>query len=171
MIESIQGAYNAIKGGLDIAQGFQALKTETAINQAVIEIQRGFLEAQRALNEAETRHAADLRCIGELEAQIMEMKDWEAQKQRYELKDTGQGSLAYALKEGVETGEPAHWICPQCYEDRCKSILKHETLYVGRAETLACHRCGFDIVTRGVRHEQPKVVGSRKPPSTSPRRW
>ena len=63
MIESIQAGFQAIKGGLDIAQGFQSFKTEAAVNQAVIDIQRSLLEAQRGLNEAEARHTADLQRI------------------------------------------------------------------------------------------------------------
>ena len=35
----------AIKGALDIAQGFGAFKTEAAVNQAVITIQRSLLDA------------------------------------------------------------------------------------------------------------------------------
>lgn len=160
MIESIQSAYHAIKGGLDIAQGFQALKTETAINQAVIEIQRGFLEAQRALYEAEMRHSADLRRISGLEEQFIKLKDWQAQKERYELKDTGQGALAYALKNGMETSEPTHWLCPDCYQTGEKSILHPDELPVGRCSTLNCHPCGLEIVTEGRRMAPPSKSGS-----------
>ena len=59
MIESIQLAFGAVKGGLDIAQGFQSLKTEAAINQAIIDIQRSLLEAQRGrLRAVATRTVA-----------------------------------------------------------------------------------------------------------------
>ena len=121
MIESIQGAYNAIKGGLDIAQGFQALKTEAAVNQAVIEIQRSLLEAQRALNEA--RHTADLSRIDELKKQIMDSKDWAAEAERYEAVDIDRGSIAYMLKLGMENGQPPHWLCANCFNHGAKSFL------------------------------------------------
>jgi hypothetical protein len=146
-IAEIKAGYESAKAALDIAKGISALKTEAAVNAAVIDVQRNVVEAQQALS-------ASLQTINELEQEIVRLKDWSAQKQRYELADTGQGSLAYKLKEGVDPPEPAHWICPQCCEDGKKSILKHESLPVGRADTLACHRCGFDVVTRGVRHEQ-----------------
>ena len=143
----IKAAYDSAKAAFQIAEGISSLKTEAAVNTAVIDLQRHVVDAQRGLS-------ASLETIDELEKEIVRLKDWAAEKQNYELAVTGQGSLAYKLKEGVEPPQPAHWICPQCYEDGKKSILKHETLPVGRAETLVCHRCGYDVVTRGVRHDQ-----------------
>ena len=141
----------------DIAKGFFALKTEAEKNAAILSIQREALETQQAYSGA-------LKRVEDLEQEIMRLKDWSAEKQDYVLADTGQGSLAYEYLEGVESGHPAHWICPQCYEEGKKSILKHETLPVGRARTLACHRCGFDVVTHGVRHNQ-------NPPKAKPASW
>lgn len=65
----------------------------------------------------------------------------------------------YRLKEGMENGEPAHWICPNCYERGEKSLLKQEILPVGHAHLLVCHPCGFDVVTQGVRHDQNRGAG------------
>ena len=152
----IKAGYDSAKAALQIVQGISSLKTETAINAAVIDIQRLTLDAQRALS-------ASLDQIDELEKEIVHLKDWSAEKEGYELADAGQGSLAYRLKEGVEPPRPAHWICPHCYEKGEKSILKHEHLAIGRADTLVCHPCGFDIVVRGVRHsQQPASVGRRR---------
>ena len=151
-ILEIKAGYEGAKAAFDIAKGFSSLKTEAAVNGALIDIQRYVVEAQQGLS-------ASLTKIDELEKEIVRLEDWSANKARYDLADTGQGSFAFRLKEGVEPPEPAHWICPQCYEDGKKSILKHETLPVGRAETLVCHRCGFDVVTRGVRHNQGRPAG------------
>lgn len=148
-IVEIKAGYEGAKAAFDIAKGVGALKTEAAVNGAIIEIQRHVVEAQQGLS-------ASLRTIEDLEKEILRLKDWSAEKQSYELADTGQGSLAYKLKEGLELPQPSHWICPQCYEDGKKSILKHETLPVGRTQTLVCHRCGFDVVTRGIRNEPMK---------------
>ena len=135
-ILEIKAGYESAKAALQIAQGISSLKSETAVNAAVIDIQRHTLDAQQALS-------ASLDRIGELEKEVMRLKDWSAEKECYELADTGQGSLAYRLKEGVQPPQPAHWICPHCYQKGEKSILNHETLWVGHAETLVCHPCGM----------------------------
>jgi hypothetical protein len=147
MLTEIQAGLGGAKAALDILKGVQALQSETAKNQAVINVQRHVIEAQTGLS-------VSLKRIDELEAEIVRLEDWSAEKQRYELADTGQGSVAYKLKEGVEPPEPQHWICPQCYQDGKKSILKHESLPIGGADTLVCNRCGYDVVTHGVRHNQ-----------------
>jgi hypothetical protein len=144
MIESIQGAYGAIKGGLDIAQGFQAFKTETAVNQAIIDIQRSLLEAQRALNEAEARHSTDLSRVTSLEQEVVRLKDWTAEQERYHLVDVDRGAFAYMPKPGMENGQPAHWLCANCFGQGHKSLLQFKgqgSSSASRECTYGCDRC------------------------------
>ncbi|RSV44405.1 hypothetical protein CA234_03040 [Sphingomonas sp. ABOLE] len=154
MIAELQAGYEGLKAAFEIAKGFQALKLDVAVKEAVINLMRELTTAQMALTSADQVHSADLRKIEELERKIAAYDRWEEEKANYELADAGQGSYAYRYKIEGEGAQPPHWICPHCYEQRTKSILKKETLPVGRAETLVCHPCGFDIITRGVRHEQ-----------------
>lgn len=162
MIDLFASAYGSAKAAYEIAEGYIALKTATERNEAVIAIQRSVLEYQRTISLAEREYATSLKQIDALEAEISRLKDWSAEKNRYALQDTGQGSLAYRLKDGVVPPEPGHWICPNCYQDGKKSILKHEKLEIGRVETLVCHSCGFDILTRGVRHVQQRSSPARR---------
>jgi hypothetical protein len=55
---------------------------------------------------------------------VAELETWNAEKQRYELKDVGWGSLAYALKEDARGTEQVHQICAACYQHDKKSILQ-----------------------------------------------
>jgi hypothetical protein len=165
MLAEISAGLSSLKAAKDIIQGLNAAKTEAAINGVKIELQGLILEAQQGLFAAQEAQTADTQRIAELEQEIGRLHDWGAELGRYELVDTGQGSLAYRRKAGAEPAEPEHWICPQCASDRRKSILKNETLPVGRAETLVCTRCNFDVVTHGVRHIQtaPKPATFGRP--------
>jgi hypothetical protein len=154
MLVEISAGLNSLKAAKDNVQGLNAPKTEAAINDVIIELQGLILDAQQGLFVAQEEQSAAAQRIAELEQKIEGLKNWSAEMERYELADTGQGSLAYRRKEGAEPREPEHWICPQCAEDGRKSILKHESLPVGRADMLVCTRCNFDVVTRGVRHNQ-----------------
>ena len=49
-------------------------------------------------------------------------------KQRYELKELGNGTFAYALKSGMPDSEPEHSIRAGCCTKAQKSILQPETL-------------------------------------------
>lgn len=124
MIESIKAGYDGLKATVDIAKGISALKTETAVNQAVIDPQRHVLDAQRALTEAEQIHSTDLKRVAELEEKITGFENWEAEKQRYQLRAIDSGAFAYMQKAGMENGEPAMWLCQTCFEQRHKSALQ-----------------------------------------------
>nr|WP_166179170.1 hypothetical protein [Altererythrobacter segetis] len=156
----ISGAVGGLKAAFDLVQGLHSTAKSAAINQVQIELGKHIFDAQTALTALSAAQADAADRIRQLEQQIVNLENWETEKKRYELAEAGQGSVAYRLKSGMEDGQPAHWICPQCYEDGQKSILKHEHLTVGRCEILACNRCGLELVTSGRRLEPPRTAGS-----------
>jgi hypothetical protein len=148
MIEYFQAGFTSAKLALEIAQGIVSLNTEAEKNQAIIDIQRHVIDAQRALTLAEQNHATTLKRIDSLEAEIVSLKTWDAQAEGYELADAGNGALAYRKKPPVPEGEPPHWLCPTCYEDRKKSYLQPER-HPGMTESLTCPRCMTRLIVRG----------------------
>jgi hypothetical protein len=86
----------------------------------------------------------------DLEEQLRRVKDWDAEKQRYQLSNVGQGCMAYSLKAGMENGEPPHSICARCYQEARKSILVPFYISVWRARALQCHVCGSELVVQGI---------------------
>ncbi|MCF8706797.1 hypothetical protein [Rhizorhapis sp. SPR117] len=151
MIAEISAGLSSLKAAKDIVQGLNALKTETSINETKIQLQSLILDAQQGLFSAQQEQVTVAKRIEELEQEILRLKDWTAEKQRYEAADTGKGSLAYKLKHGMENGEPSHWLCPTCFHNGKKSYLQPETLAVGRTEILRCHPCKTEIIVRGLR--------------------
>ena len=58
-----------------------------------------------------------------LKAHVAEMEAWAVQKERYQLKELAPGVFVYALKPGMEGGEPPHQICQTCYQRGKRAIL------------------------------------------------
>lgn len=160
-ITEISAGLSSLKAAFGIAKGLNAAATQASINEVKVELTQHILEAQAALTAAYEAQSATAERIRELEQEIVRLKDWKADKQRYELKDTGQGTPAYAPKAGMENGEPSHWLCPACYQQGKKSILQHEHLATGRVETLVCHPCGMDILVIGHRYPQNAAISHR----------
>jgi hypothetical protein len=124
MLVEITAGLQSLKMAKDIVQGLNAAKTEAAINSVKIDLQGLILEAQQGLFAAqEAQTAATLR-IADLEQEIVGLKDWSAEKQRYHLVDAGRGAVAYMPKPGMEQGEPAHWLCANCFNQGRKSFLQ-----------------------------------------------
>ena len=128
------GAFNAMLGA---AKALRDMDNTASRNAAVIELQGQILAAQE-------NYAALLAKVRELEENVALFEDWKSEKQRYELNEHGtMRILAYDLKAGVEPSERAHSICPDCYQNRKKSILQPERR-VGGSEVLSCKVCGWD---------------------------
>lgn len=145
MVGEVFAGISAFKTMFDLAKAFKEMDTANARNTAVIDLQERILTAQAAYAELTGR-------VGELEAEVRSFKTWEADKQRYELHDIGEGQLVYRLKDGVEPAEPPHQICADCYQRGQRRILQAETWYPGRAHVLTCKACGSTVYKHGHPH-------------------
>ncbi|WP_224702002.1 hypothetical protein [Devosia aquimaris] len=124
----------------DNAKGLVEIRDAATRDGAVLMIQKQVLEAQAA-------QLALVKRVGELEQEIVGLKDWEAEKQRYELKAIDRGAFAYMPKAGVEDEEPPHWLCANCFNKRQKSFLQFKgqdrsaTGGRGTTATYGCDGC------------------------------
>ena len=79
-----------------------------------------------------------------LEEKLREMENWEEEKERYELRNTGAHyAFAYVLKESSQTPDTVYWLCTTCFEKRKKRILQPEITRTGRV--LRCSECNLTI--------------------------
>lgn len=147
MVAEALAGLSAFKTLFDLAKGLKDVSDAATRNAVAVELYEKIMVAHAA-------QSALLERVRDLEAQVASFKDWEAQEQRYELKQLRDGVFAYTLKEGVEPPEEPHHLCANCYGDRKKRVLQKVLLDVGRAEVLACNGCGAEIYVRGVRHEE-----------------
>jgi hypothetical protein len=132
MVGEVIAGLGAIKTAFDLAKGLKDIDDATRRNAAIIELQEKILTAHSA-------QAALIQRVGDLEKEVAGFETWETEKQRYELKDIGLGSLAHVIKEAMRGSEPPHQICAVCYEHRKKSILQPDNVY--GFHTLRCPEC------------------------------
>lgn len=137
-ILEVQAGYESAKAAFNIAKGMAALKTETAVNSAIIEIQRHVVDAQQGLSSS-------LQAIDGLEKEIARLKDWSAEKERYEVKRFQPGSVVYSLKPTMAQGEPPHMLCPKCYPRGEKSFLQATGDQVRRYRVHRCPACRAEL--------------------------
>jgi Zn finger protein HypA/HybF involved in hydrogenase expression len=145
---------SSLKAASDIVKGLNAVNTITLINEVKISLQSHILDAQQALLAAQEAQSALTKHIDKLEQEIVQLKGWEREKQRYELKELHAGSLAYALKISMCDGEPPHFICTNCYQKGRKSILQGFTDWA-REHSLTCPDCKSKVVHSWKRVDSP----------------
>lgn len=129
MVAEVYAGLSAIKTAFDMAKGLKDIHDAALRNTAVIELQEKILTAQQA-------QASLIERISDLEKEVAAFETWSAEKQRYELKDVGLGTLAYVVKETMRGTEPPHQICASCYQRNKKSILQPRD--IGHDQLLIC---------------------------------
>lgn len=142
---------------VDLLMGLQSFKTVfdslNALSKihddntralAISEIIGQLSQAQGALVASQQRELTLSQEKAALEAEIVRLKDWAAEKQQYRLQEHGENKvLVYALKEANSGGAPAHCLCPDCFAQGKPSILQAERHEHGRSQSIVCHVCNW----------------------------
>jgi hypothetical protein len=152
MIAEIGAGLSSAKALIDIAKGLHAAATQAEVNEVKIALQGEVLNIQAALMAAQAAESASTERIHELEQEIVRLKDWEGEKQRYELVRIDNKAVAYMAKAGMERGEPPHWLCTKCFNHGVPSIMQFQgTEASPRLATsygvYRCNECGGTLRT------------------------
>jgi hypothetical protein len=147
---AISQGLGALKAATEIVKTIVGLRDSSKILENTVELNTKILSAQQALADAQAEQTTLIETIRQLEEEIARLKAWnDGEKQKYELKSLGGGSIAYALKEEAKGTEPMHWICAQCYDDGKRSILQRTgNVGAGRLIPYRCNRCQSTLMVR-----------------------
>ncbi len=139
----IQSTISSIKLAGDIAKSLLEFKTFSDASGKISELNTALMVAQINAIQSQSAQFTMILEIRELKEEIASIKAWEAEKSRYQLKALWNGFLAYAVKEIMNNGEPAHYICTKCYEDKRRSFLELIRKHNGRRleEFIICQHC------------------------------
>lgn len=154
----IQSTISGIKTATDIAKSIMDIKNDAEINKKISEVNETLLAAQESAISTYNEYSSALQRRDEAEKEIMRIKNFEHEKERYALTPIIDGlAVVYALKESVNEGDPPHWICTNCYEDSKRSILQHRKSREGFV-LIVCPRCLSEIHSSYRNIEAPKYA-------------
>jgi len=153
MLAEMIAAANSLKAAGQIAIGLINVKATTEVQAKAIELNQLILAAQGDLFAANAAQSALIDELRELKQQIVRMKHWETEKQRYELAAPFPGCMVYALKRSMSGGQTPHYLCASCYQKGQPSILQGKEgrpMKVGGFACAAytCQICGSEAVTQ-----------------------
>jgi hypothetical protein len=138
---AIASAAGALKTAYDLSKAAINAHDAAAIRAKVAEMQREISSALASAITAQTDQMAMLKRVGELEKEITDLKAWETEKAHYELKRFEPGVVVYSLKPDQARGEPAHELCPACYQSGKKQFLQATTELRMRRRVRLCPGC------------------------------
>lgn len=143
----IAGAVSSLKVAGDIAKGLMSLHTMAEVQSKAIELNEKIIAAQHQIYEANAAQTTLIERVRELEGQIAAMKNWDAEKQRYKLATPYSGVTVYALQKSMSDGEPPHYVCANCFQNRKRAILANTVAKDGFV-AIVCAACKFVAQTR-----------------------
>lgn len=121
-----------------IAKGIAALQGLFKKSEAGGDAQIKLALSELTLQIAQAQVAnADLKLqLAALQDALRNAQAFKSDLDRYVLWETPSGALVYRLAKEIGDGEPTHFLCPNCVEDKRKSILQGHRTY------RKCPRCG-----------------------------
>lgn len=152
MYGEIIAAVQSAKALADLVKAANSLSNHTQMLAAVHSVQEKLSDAITAHLASQEKQAALIERVRELEKQIAEVENWESQMQRYALFNFPTGALVYAVKPGMEQGEPTHYLCVSCVDKKQKSTLQPKGRY------LWCTACQISFEIK-VQPPQPNNPG------------
>lgn len=81
------------------------------------------LAMQNQSLQATERERALLREKNDLEDRVRELEKKISERERYELVDVNKGSFAYRLKKSSANGEPVHYVCQGCLDNKSMKVV------------------------------------------------
>ncbi len=150
-LTAITGAIGGLKTAHETIKAMIETRDTAVFQSKAIELQTQILAAQSSALAAQSDQFALLETIRKLEEKVAALEAWNTEKERYTLHQVKDRRFTYILKEDVDSPEPTHQICANCYQNKHKSVLQYETRSPKRASLLVCHYCGSEIYLMGDR--------------------
>ena len=136
MFAEISSVVESVKIISNILEASKDLRDFNELASAVSKVNAQLLNATAVALASQEKQALLSSRVAELENQLREIENWESEKKRYKLHTFATGTFAYALQEGMEQGEPMHYLCANCMNKKQKC-----TLQAGNNSFLECHNC------------------------------
>ena len=83
---------------------------------AVSEVNSRLLAAQSVALGSQEKQASQANEIAELKDKLRTLEHFKREAERYELKKLEFGGLVFAMKKGMENGQPDHYLCATCMD-------------------------------------------------------
>jgi hypothetical protein len=140
-VAEISAALISLRAALDITKAMIGLRDAEAFRSKSIELQVLILESLDKAIESREAYSAQLDRVRALEAEVTSLKDWNAEKQNYELKTIGRGVIAYMLQHDKRSAEQPHWLCPNCFANGEKAFFQATPASTDSGRIYKCAKC------------------------------
>lgn len=124
MYAEITAALNSARLLGEIISASKDLRNFNELSAAVSEVHIKLSQAIGVALASQEKQAALASRVGELEEEIVQIKNWESHAKNYVLQAVARGIFAYVYKPAVQGTQPRHWSCVKCFQQHKPSLLQ-----------------------------------------------
>ena len=124
MHTEISSAIASAKVALDIAKAAHGLSNYNELVAAVSEVNTKLVDATVVTLASLEKQSALASRVGDLEKELVQIKNWKAEADNYEILEVARGVFAYVIKGNVQPLHSAHKFCSNCFHQYKKSFLQ-----------------------------------------------
>ena len=147
MYLEINAAIQSLKVVSDCLNANKELTNYNELVAAVSEVSAKLTNANSVALASQEKQSFLSDKVRELEQQITEFENFEAELQKYEPYQFTTGSLAFVQKEGVQGINSRHYLCDNCASNHQISRMQPDGFYNEKSYFLKCHKCSLFIQT------------------------
>ena len=153
VVNEISMALKGFKTAVEITKRILNISKDTDLKKEVIELRDFILSIQ-------SKYSTLLDIKNQLEKKLIEYEDWDKTESQYQLKEITSGIRVYSPKEDSGLSDSDHWLCPNCFNDRKKSILQLDFDDDELGQYYICPKCKTRFCSRP---EKPDTGEQGKP--------
>jgi len=131
---------------MSVAQALKDMDERIKVINAVFEVSEKLMDATAVAMAAQEKQTTLTQRIAELEKENEQLKNWDTEREQYALVEPNPGFFAYCRKPEIETSEPVHHLCANCFTKYEKAILQLERTSL--SSQYCCLRCDRKIMVR-----------------------
>ena len=144
---SIELFLESIKSVSTISRELLGLMKGGVASDKIGKMNAKILEAQQFALATQSDQFSLSKRIGDLEKELVDLKDFRREKQNYQFQAIGKTAFAYVYKPPMDSTEPVHWLCSTCCDQDRKSTLQYrggDIINFGM-NIWICHLCDSEI--------------------------
>ncbi len=127
VITEIVAAAKSAKTAFDIAKGLKNTIDDVKLKEQISPLLDTIIDLQSYIFSINSDYQSVLDENNKLRQEIVDIKNWDNEKEKYKLFEPGNGVYVYAPKESQKSGEPEYYLCANCFQnENRKSVLQRK---------------------------------------------
>ena len=124
-ITEIVAAVSSLKTAINLVKDMKQTVDNVKLKETISPLFDTIIDLQSHILSINTEYQTILEDRNRIRQEIVDLKNWENEKEKYKLFEPGKGVFVYIPKDFQQSGEPEYYLCANCFQNKnIKSMLQ-----------------------------------------------